>query len=184
MLSIKSDPIQTEVFVIDAKTGEKKSIGKTPLELPANSVKDAGGEVVESGAYFPLIFEKEGYVPQKLLVPATRFGTLVTAIDVKLKQGTGPKEDHVAKTILDRLFLAQSLARNREFERAQIELDKVLTDSPNFARALSMKGSIYFVQKNYSESLNWYQKALSADPQMEEAVKMTARIRSLQGGSK
>ncbi len=178
-MKVKSDPVQADIFVLDSKTGEKKPLGKTPLELPALTVKETAGDSLSSGEYFTLLVEKQGYVSEKLLVPSTHFGTLVTSIDVKLKQGNAPKEERLAKDILDRLFLAQNLAQNREYERAQLELDKILTDSPQFARALSMRASIYYIQKNYQDSLKWYQKALDADPQMQEAIRMTAKIHTL-----
>ena len=101
---------------------------------------------------------------------------------MKLKQGEGPKEERLAKDVLDHLFLAQKLALSAQYERAQIEIDHILTDFPGFPRALSMRASIYFAQKNYTESLRWYEEALKSDPQMEDAVKMAAKVRVLAGG--
>lgn len=182
--TVKSDPLQADVYVQDAKSGEKKPLGKTPLELPLSAVKQTAGEDVQAGDYVTIDVEKQGYVSEHVAIPMSRFGTLVTALNVKLKPGDNPKEMHVAKDILDHLFLAQRFAVNREYERAQAELDRILTDFPDFPRALSMRGSIYYMQKNYAESAKWYERAAKADPQMEDAVKMLAKIRTLEGGSK
>lgn len=182
LFSVKSDPMQAEVFFIDPKSGDKKSLGKTPLELPSSALKQVAGESVDSGEFFTVLVEKPGYVSEKFNVPSSKFGTLVTALDVKLKQGSTPKERGAARDVLNHLFLAQKLALAREYDRAQVELDHLLRIFPDFARALSMRASIYYMQKNYAESLKWYEEAVKADPQMDDAVKMIAKVRALQGG--
>ncbi len=181
VFSVKSDPLQSDVFYIDPKSGEKKTLGKTPLELPTAELRKVAGNDVFAGEFFTIQIEKQGFTPERFQIPSTRFGTLVTALDAKLKTGNGPKEERLAKNILNHIFLAQKMANTGQFERAQIELDKVLSESPDFARALSMRGSIYFVQKNYAEALKGYEEALKADPQMEDAVKMAAKVRAMQG---
>ncbi len=180
-LSVKSDPVQAEVFVENPKTGVKKSLGFTPLDVPMGQVKDAVGDSVGAGDFFTLILEKKGFISQQFKVPATRFGTLMTEVTAPLKQGDDVQQAHLADDILDHLFTAQKFALAKEFERANTEIDHVLAVSPEFPRALSMRGSIYFVQKKYDESLKWYEQALKADPKMEEAVKMIARIKAAQG---
>ncbi len=178
---VKSDPLQADVSFLDPKTGEKKALGKTPLEMKTSAVKEAVGDGVSSGEYFTILVGAKGYVTEKFSIPATRFGTLVTKLDVKLKAGTDEKEIHMAKEVLDHLFLAQKFANAKEFDRAQVELDRVINDFPEFGRALSMRASIYFVQQKYDESLKWYEKALKADPQLDDAVRMTAKINQMQG---
>lgn len=179
-----SDPLAADVYYVVPKTGEKKSLGKTPLKIPAEDVKKAIQKDVSGGEYFAVRFEKQGYVPQTYMVPAGRFGTLVTSLEVKLKKGEGDKEAALAKSVLDRLFLAQKLALTNQYERAQVEIDRILADFPGFARAYSMRASIFLAQKNYTESLKWYEEAIKADPQMEEAVKMIAKIKDLQSGKR
>jgi tetratricopeptide (TPR) repeat protein len=181
---VKSDPLQSDVFVIDRKSGDKKPLGKTPFEMRFSDLRQTVGDETLAGEYFTLSVEKQGYAPEQVLVPASRFGTLVTTLDVKLKEGTGPKEERVAKTLLNHLFLAQKFAKSGQYERAQIELDKILTEAPDFPRALSMRGTIYYLQKNYTESLKWYEEALKVDPQMEDTVQMTAKVRTLQSGGR
>jgi tetratricopeptide (TPR) repeat protein len=179
---VKSDPLQAEVSFQDSKSGEKKPLGKTPFEMPNTVLRQALGENLVSGEYFTLIVEKQGYQTEKILVPASRFETLITSLNVKLKQGDNAAEEKLAKDILNHLFLAQKLASSRQYERAQIELEKILTVAPEFPRALSMRASIYFMQKNYTESLKWYDSALKADPQMEDAIQMTAKIQKMESG--
>ena len=149
IFTVHSTPLQADVFLINPKTGEKKSIGKTPVEMPAAAVKEIVGEEVMAGEYFTVMIEKPGFESWTLAVPSTRFGTMVTALDVKLKEGTGAKETRVAKQILEHLFLAQKLAIRGDYGQAQSEIDKILALAPDFSRALSMRGSIYYLQKNF-----------------------------------
>ena len=71
------------------------------------------------------------------------------------------------------------MAKNRDglSRRAQIETDKALEVDPKFVRSLSMKGSLYYMQKNYNEAVAWFEKALAVDNSFEEAVKMIAKIK-------
>jgi tetratricopeptide (TPR) repeat protein len=180
---VKSEPLQADVTFKDPKTGEQKTLGKTPFEMPTAELRNQLGDAVGTGEFFTIQVEKSGFIPQSFSVPVSRFGTMLTSLDVTLKEGKGPEEERTAKEILDHLFLAQKLALAQQYERSQIELDKILSQFPKFARALSMRASIYFAQRNFSESLKWYEEALKVDPQMEDAVKMIAKAKALQDGT-
>ena len=177
---VKSEPLQADVFVVDGK-GTKKPLGKTPLEMPAEEVRKAMDDAPTTGEFYTVTVEKQGFDTQTFNIPVSKFTTMVTALDVKLSEGVTQKELRLAKEILDHLFLAQKFALSSQFERAQIEIDKILTPFPTFSRALSMKASIYFAQKNYRESLKYYEEALKNDPDLDEAVRMTAKVRGLLG---
>ncbi len=182
LLVVKSEPVEADVYFVNPKTGDKKAVGKTPLNMSMSDVTTAVGPEMVSGEFFTLGVEKPGYITQTLTIPAGQFGTLVTDLRVVLKQGATPKEERLAKSVIDRLFLAQRFALSQQYERAQIELDKILVEFPGFARALSMRASIYFAQKNFTEALKFYEEALKSDPQMEDAVKMVAKVKAMQSG--
>ncbi len=173
---VLSTPAQSEVFLEVASSGEKKSLGQTPLEIPISQLSEMVGPETANGEFLTIVVEKQGFVPQRLALPHSQFGTLVTQLDVKLKEGDSSKQITMAEEILNRFFLAQKFTLNKEYVRAQSEIDKILSVAPNFARAYSMRASIYFVQGNLPESLKWYESALKQDPQMEDAIKMIARI--------
>lgn len=179
---VKSEPSQAEVYVkVPGRTGDdRKSLGKTPLELSPSEVRDIAGEELLSGQYLDITVEKPDYQPERLAVPATRFGTMVTELDVKLKPGEA--EERVAVEIIQGLMTAQRAATNKEFDRANVELDKILSKYPRFTRALAMKGAIFFVRKDYDESRRWYEKALLTDPQDRDAIDMVTRIKDLKEG--
>ncbi len=179
---VNSDPLQADVYVVNPKTGDRKIIGKTPVNMPNEEFRTLVGEDIASGEFYTLVIEKPGFGTQSFSLPASKFGTLVTNLDVKLKQGGVEKELRVAQEILDHLFLAQKFANMSQFERAHIEIDKVLVPFPTFTRALSMRASIYFAQKNWPESLKWYEETVKADSQAEEAVKMIGKVKDIIAG--
>lgn len=180
LFKVTSEPAEAEVYVISGENKERKLLGKTPLELPPEELAAAMSSI-EPGGFFTLEVSKEGFKQQKFNLPANRFGTSVAQLDVKLSQGAEDNEMKTAQEILNKMFLAQKFAVSLQYERALIELDQILVQFPTFARALSMKGSIYLAKKNYEESLKWYEKALKADPQMDETIKLTAKVRSMLG---
>lgn len=183
---VASEPPEAEVAVIVGANQERKVIGKTPLEMPATELSNFLGGQVPPGEFFTLQITKNGFAEKNLSIPATRYGTNLTLINVKLAPDEATKKNKEemksADDILKKLFLAQKMALANQHERALIELDKILEKFPGFARALSMKGSIYFAQQKYEESLKWYEEALRADPQMEDTIKITAKVRDLLAG--
>jgi len=182
---VVSDPVDAEVFIAaDSKSKDRKTIGRTPLEIPQEEMSKHMPESMPAGGFFTVIVAKPGFKEQSFTIPSSSFGTSLTQLDVKLPEGKDDVELAHAEELLNRLFLAQRLAISLQFERALIEVDRLLSQHPKFARALSMKGSIYMAQKKYDESLKWYDEALKADPQMEETVKLAAKVREIMSGRK
>lgn len=183
---VTSDPVDASVSLIsgESETAERKLIGKTPLEMPMEEFNSKLGKEIPDGGFFKVAVTKEGFSEEILSIPATSFGTTLTQIDVKLKKDDGKKDKEVktAQELLSQLFLAQRFALAQQFERALIELDKILATQPTFARALSMKGSIYYALKDYPESVKWYEEAIKVDPQMDETIKLLAKVRELNKG--
>ena len=179
MFKVVSDPIDAEVAVLIGEKKEKKVIGKTPLEIPTEELDKHIGAALKPGQFFTLEVSKPGFETQSFSLPSTTYGTTVTQLDVKLKSGETQNNLATAQDLVKQLFLAQKFALSKQFERSLIELDRILLQYPNFARALSMKGSIYYAQAKYDESLKFYEEALKADPQMDETVRLAAKVREL-----
>lgn len=184
-IKINSEPPEVTVHFIKGEVKEKKSLGKTPLEMPVAEFEEKVGPRDETSQFYTVEFTKEGFETQVLTIPYASSGTLLTELNIKLKKGDDKKQELTkAQELINQLFLAQKFAITKQFERALIELDKIIEKHPDFSRALSMKGSIYLAQKNYPESLKFYEQALKADPQLEETVKLAAKVRQLISGRK
>lgn len=178
-VTVKSDPSEASVFFRSYGTEDKKPIGKTPISLSLVELQNQTKINPSSGEFFELIVEKKDFQTERILVPGGRMGHVETTVLAKLKPGQA--EGRLAQTLLQHLFNAQKLANDREFERAQMEIDKALEIDNSFTRAMSLRGSIFFVQQKYEDSLKWFEKALAADPQFEDAIKMISQIKKITG---
>ena len=114
------------------------------------------------------------------MLPATGFGSLGMKLDVKMKQGE--QVEQVADEVLQSLMNAQRFAAQKEYERANIEIDKLLAVHPKLTRAIALRGAILYVQKKYAESRKSYEEVLRLDPKSQSAVDMLARIKAAEEG--
>jgi tetratricopeptide (TPR) repeat protein len=173
-LKIQSEPSDIEVFVSQQNSAQKKSLGKTTIEITYSDLSEKIRGTQNSGEFVYMSFESKDFDIEKVLLPSRPFGLTSTQIFVKL---TPLKDVSQARDILQKLHNAQKFAQAGQFDRALVDIDKVLEVDPNFIRALSLKGSVYYLQKNYDEALKWFEKALALDGSFEEAVKMIAKIK-------
>jgi tetratricopeptide (TPR) repeat protein len=177
---VVTQPEEAEVLVVNMESGETKKIGTTPIEKKGTELREELGDIGTPGGFVQLRVQKEGFQTQDLWVPVSAGGALATEISLSLK-AVDPEqraeEIKKASEILERIFLAQQFARTQQFERAFIEIDKVLEAFPDLARAQSMKAAIYFARGDLNDSLTWYERAIASDPQFTQAIEMAARVR-------
>ena len=174
ILKIQSEPSGADVYISQQNSTDRKSLGKTPIEIRYGDIRDKLGGSLSSSDMMIMTLEGQGLETAKVYVPPSSFGT--TGINIKVRM-TPQTEISNANNILQWLHNAQKFAQGGEFERAHIEADKVLTADPKFVRAMSMKGSIFYLQKNYNEAIKWFEKALVEDGSFEEAVIMLNKIK-------
>lgn len=175
ILVVRSEPGDARVSIMQAGSRDAKEIGKTPVEITDKALSEIIKIDPNSGDYYELVVERDGFEPERLMVPAARFVPMTTYVDVKLRSGSS--EMRLASQLVQLLLNAQRFAQKGEYDRAQVELDKALEIDPKFARAMTMRGSIYYLQGRFQESLTWYEKALSTDSKTEEAVRMITEIK-------
>lgn len=178
-LIVRSEPPGASVF-LHASSNQKQEIGKTPFEIPFRDIEKIAPLTAVTGEMIPLTFENEGYEPMKVLMPPMRTGALSATITVNMKEGGGQCFEK-ADELLRLLHNAQKIANSGNPSLAVDEVDKALAMNPKFIRALSMKGSLYFVQNRLDDAMTWYQKALSLDSSYDEAIKMIAEIKRRKG---
>lgn len=173
-LKIQSEPPNVDVYAALQKSAEKKLIGKTPFEITFDQLgKNVG--TVESNEFYTLFFESKELEPEKVLLPNRVFGTDKVDVFVKL---TPKKEIGLAREALQRMHNAQKFAVSGQYERSLVEIDKVLEFDGKFVRAHSLKGSVFYLQKNFDEALKWFESALAIDNTFEEAIKMISKIKA------
>jgi len=172
-----SEPEAAEIFLVPQDGKEKKSLGKTPLELPVPDLELQVSSMLQGESLVKISIEKQGYAPEVMYLPAPRVMSQSTELFVKLQESKNAQHEMTVQKILDHIFLAQKLALTEQFERAHIEIDKVIVEFPKFARALSMRASIFYAQQNFAEAAKWYEAAITADPQLDEAVRLLAKAK-------
>lgn len=180
-LTIRSDPSEAIVNV-SLPNGQKKELGKTPFDISYTEIEKVLPLSALTGEMIPLLFEKKEFESMTVMVPASHFGMLSTSVLSKMK----PMQDSTlsATQLLQYLHNTQKFVNSGNFQRGLEEIDKAIEKDPKFIRALSMKASIYFVQKKWDDSLIWYEKALSLDNSFDEAIKMIAEIKKKKGDDK
>jgi tetratricopeptide (TPR) repeat protein len=178
---VKSDPSEALVYLAQPN-GQKKEIGKTPFEIPYSDLENAVPLSPATGEMIPLLFEKKNYEPLLVMVPSVRLGLSSAAVLAKLKSAQEASE--TAQQLLQYLHNAQKFVNSGNFDRAHNEVDMALTKSPQFIRGLSMKASIFFVQKRWDDSQAWYEKALALDNAFDEAIRMITEIKKIKGETK
>lgn len=174
-LIVRSTPSEAEVSFHAPDSAEVKKLGKTPLELSSSEFKHLTGSALSDGGYVGLVLEKRGYRTEHYLLPATQFGTVLTGVDVRLQEGA--RDEETAHELLQILFTAQKFAMQGQYERAHMDLDRALKISPQFARALSLRASVYYLQGKYEDSLKYFEDAIKVDPGMDDVLKMIVKVR-------
>lgn len=172
---IKSDPPDSEVYLIDNLTKDRKLVGKTPLIMPSERFKESFGHTLSNGEFMEFAILKDSFEEAYFLSPPPSFASGPIQVNAKLKQKN--IDDASANQILNLFFNAQKFTSLSEFDRAHIEIDKILKMAPHMARAYAMHGAIYYVEKKWTESLAQYEQSLKYDPQMDDAIKMIAELK-------
>lgn len=173
-LKVLSEPPGAEVFASQQGSQERRSLGKTPLDINYRDLREKAGFSPEAGDFFVLTLETKDNEPEKVLVPTMSLGLRSLTVRANLGQ---KRESKNANAILQRMHLAQKFAQSGDYERAHIECDKIIEADAHIVRAMSLKASIFYLQKNYKDSMKWYEKALAEDGSFDEAIKMIAKIK-------
>jgi len=92
------------------------------------------------------------------------------------KQGTYTKEDADYNKALFSLQEAQKLFSERRYAQALAEINKSVDSAPNMALAYAVRGSIYYMLRQYPEAKSSWEKALELDPSMDNVRAILYRM--------
>ncbi len=155
-LLIKSDPEDAEVFINDAP------VGKTPVQVPFSQLPGTPSLKID--------VKKADYGTYTGFIPGPSSANLSSEVTVAI-----PKSDDAAdkfNRVMNVVFKAQQLAKNRRSEEALKVADDAIKDYPRFASLHLLRASILFLAKNYDGSLQAYRKVLELDGTNPEATQM------------
>jgi Tfp pilus assembly protein PilF len=104
---------------------------------------------------------------------------IVDTSNVKKKQprqGTYTKDDADYNKALGSLQEAQTLFSERRYTQALVEINKSVEAAPNMALAYAVRGSIYYMLRQFPEAKQSWEKALELDPSMDNVRAILYRM--------
>jgi len=154
----QSQPTEASVYYVNG--AERNLIGVTPIDYTKAALP--------ADAPFTLIFEKTGYESREISVSPT--DNSQTTIRAVLKAAKEPIADATTKrvrSVLRRIFEIQELTSRQRYADALAGLNKLEEEEPNVAEIYSMKGSIYLMLNDPSQTRAQWEKALKIDPTLD-----------------
>lgn len=168
----QSQPSEASVYYINGN--DKMLIGVTPIDYTKAALP--------SDVPFTLLFEKPGYEAREISVSPT--DNSQTTISTVLKASKEPFADAATKRVRDvlrKIFEIQEMTSRQRFVDALSALNKLEESEPNVAEIYAMKGSIYLMLNDVSQTKAQWEKALKIDPTMDQ---LRARIKNLPASAK
>jgi hypothetical protein len=173
----QSVPSEAEV-TMTTSSGEKKSLGKTPISISANEVNPR-----RDG--FTLEFKKEGFATQNLTVIDSVFSKNIEA-NITLAQEAHSSDPRKLDSSLNEVAtLVADIQRDiqtKNYEIAMTKLTKLQVSYPNVATVYSLMGNVHFLERRMDRALVNYKKAIAINPNLFEVQKMVERIESMSAG--
>lgn len=182
---VTSQPSEVDTTVYNPKTGAHYYLGKTPLKIPYSLITKEIGEVDTSGSLLLYSFNKEKYEDKRLYLPASRWNSLETVINVELELAKNQQDKNAqARELIQYLLNAESFLQQGIFDRARFEVERALKIDPYFSWSHILLGNVNYFEKKYDEALKSFEKALEFDPQNNQALKMIPIVREKLEASK
>lgn len=165
-INIESNPEGVEVFAMDPKTGDSVSIGETPFK---GSMEEIAGRIGD-GSGFVLEARKDGFEPYRLLLTTLGGSNIDLKINLKVSKDIKIVQD--LDLLMNDLFDVQRLVRGQDYESAMKKISMLEKKFPHFSIISEIKGSIHYLRKDFTRSLNSYRKAFALNPKNRSAYRM------------
>lgn len=159
--------------VIVSKGDKFATLGKSPVTIKEKEVGSKLGVSLRSIQYYRVMATLNGQASETVIVPVGLWGNTKTTVIIPMDN-----ENNVANPdkVIRHVINAQKFAENKQLTQSHGELDDALKLAPQFSYAMSMKGALFFANKDYRRSKEWYMKALKADPGNSEALLMLKEL--------
>lgn len=165
-ISILSNPVGAFIYVKDAKKGDRIKIGETPYKGNLDQLVAS----LSSKAAFIVEVSKVGFEPYRILL--TKTGAMDIELDVNLQISKNIEMVQDLDMLTGDLFDVQRMVRVKDYKSSLTKLNLLEKKFPHFSIIAEMKGSIYYLQKEYKRSLGFYRKAFGLNPENREAYQM------------
>ena len=170
-VSIISSPLGAEIEIIKPGKEIGEPLGKTPFEKDLASLL----ELINEGTVI-LVVKKRGYEPQRFVIPNIPNGDLRIESFLLPNLPSNYKE---VNTIISKVLAAERFIIENQLDEAERVANEILEVNSNVASAHEIKGTILFLQKNFSKSRMAWIRALELDPNNPEAEGMLGKIEEI-----
>ncbi len=181
-VNFTSNPPGADVLLLN-DLGEKKNLGKTPLQLNSLEIFGRGNTSAQ------VEFAKEDHQSASVVVTEGKFST-VTFVNANLKKDTESQKNQKAFSQEDEETIAQSVAKansliaQKNYSEASDFLKDFINKHPNISVSYDYLGNINYLQKNFAKALGYYNKAMEINPKNPERSKIIEKLKNLVGEEK
>ena len=156
--------------------GNKTSLGQTPLNIDAKLLSNSSAEHIQ------IEVSKDGYSPEVILVP-TPLMPSEFSLSTQLKEVSLPKKcqdvtGQFAK-LAEGIAESQSFIASKNYAMAETTLLRMSSDFPKVSVIYGLLGNVYYLRKDLKRALEFYEKALSLNPESNRTEQMVQKLRTL-----
>lgn len=166
-ISIKSTPEKADVFIKELGAAKLEKIGQTPVVLSQDIVK----KIVTPGrAPTVIVVKRAGYIKQQVLMNS--LGNTNIEYNLKLEENNIANMMTKIDDVGSELFEAQRLIRTGSYDNSLKILEKLDEKYPYSSLINELRGAAYYMQKDYVNSLVYYDSAVKYNQKNTDAYKM------------
>ena len=168
-ITIESNPVEAEVFIYDNVQKKYLAIGKTPLNLSDEKLK----EYKDIGKDFiALRIEKAGHIVEHIIYDVNTKTKINYLLEMKPLELWADKEgfasSHLANDIARKVQMINRDILKKDLEKALNRIDALIEIYPRAYVFYDMKGSIYLLKGNSQKALASLNQSLSIFPDNNE----------------
>jgi tetratricopeptide (TPR) repeat protein len=163
-LKISTFPDEAEIYIKQKNSTEHIKIGVSPLQIPFNNIIANKDEIIF------LIIKKNNHQDYNLVITSIKNAEIelnLTLEPVKIIDNLDNLDLMIAE-----LFEAQRLTRVKNYVQALKVLESNEKKFPYLSIIHELKGSNYYLMKDYKSALAAYRKSFSINPQNIDAFRM------------
>lgn len=177
-IEIDSNPSDTEIFVFSSDGGQEVNLGKTPYK---GSIDDVASKI-GGGNAFVIELRKDGFEPHRFIFSTISKNEIALKVNMKVAKNIEMVQDF--DLLVAELFDVQRMVRTRDFVSGLEKIDLIEKKFPHFSVVHEMKGSIFYVQGEFTRSLASYRKAFSLNSKNLDAYRMKTYLEKRFGADK
>jgi hypothetical protein len=163
-VAITSNPSDAEIIAKPVGAGAEIKLGKTPTVLDDDALEQVPG----GSGPVRLQLRKPGYRPVDILV--TEISASNLTIHTELEASSGFEDAFTLNQNLDKIFAAQQLIRQRQFQQAQTLLLDTQKTFPQLAVTYELLGGTYYFLGDKGKASEAFQRAVILNPNSVDAL--------------